>query len=334
MSVIDVSKALRHVHNQLDVEKQWLRATSGLAPMTHLQRAQVWADLSSHTLSMDAQKAPVVLSQYKALYKAALKTVDAQLHVHSGDGEGVCDGAVWEMLEEYKDALELFKMEAVTMQHEIGEGGERVVRVVSGGGGSAEGLKKVVEKVMWEHTRNLTKTIEDLIHGFLLKQDKIEIGIEKILPTLESFNKGNLEVSSDVLTKYYASTLELQGKMNKLQDIVISSTSKQVEDFKKFDDYIKSTMGAFQNVTQFDSKLGGLLTDMAAIKTKMVDLDSLLEKINPEKISAKWARIETGAMEKIQHSIDNAASAAATAKESARQAAVSAQRAANKAGGP
>ena len=141
-----MSKALRHVHNQLDVEKQWVRAIGGLAPMTHLQRAQVWADLSSHTLIMDAQRAPVVLSQYKALYKAALKEIDAR----RGGGGGVCDeseGAVWDMLKEYKKALEAFKLLALTIQDT--SSGRQVVDMGNNAGNpiSTELMKIVMEKL-------------------------------------------------------------------------------------------------------------------------------------------------------------------------------------------
>jgi hypothetical protein len=76
MSVRDVSNALKHVHNNLDVDTQWRRARSGLAEMTDLERAQVWTVLSSLTLILDEKTAPVIFSQYKALYKAAMKSVE------------------------------------------------------------------------------------------------------------------------------------------------------------------------------------------------------------------------------------------------------------------
>jgi hypothetical protein len=76
MSVQEVFNALRHVHGNLDTDKQWQRARDGLTHMTKLKRAQVWISLSSHTLTMDSPTAPVILSQYKALYKAALKSLE------------------------------------------------------------------------------------------------------------------------------------------------------------------------------------------------------------------------------------------------------------------
>ena len=73
MSIQHVSNALKHVHGNLDVENQWTRARVGLENMTELEKAQVWTILSSHTLTMEQQKAAVVLSQYRTLYKAAIK---------------------------------------------------------------------------------------------------------------------------------------------------------------------------------------------------------------------------------------------------------------------
>jgi hypothetical protein len=319
MSVVDVSKALRHVHNQLDVEKQWVRAIGGLAPMTHLQRAQVWADLSSHTLSMDAQRAPVVLSQYKALYKAALKEIDAR----RGGGGGVCDeseGAVWDMLKEYKKALETFKLLALTIQDT--SSGRQVVDMGNNAGNpiSTELMKNVMEKL-----EALAIRVTQLQDGNLSIAQLIldhQASISAIKSKLEAVAAQTEE------------SVKVQETMNQLQGMVESSSAKQTEHFKIIDDYMKSKEGAYQNVTQFESRLDGLLTDMVAIKTKMVDLDELLEQINPKTIIEKWTRLQTNAMQKIQESINSAAGAAATAKDCARQASIAAQRAERKAGPP
>lgn len=73
--VHNVVKAIRHVHDNIDVDSQWSRAESGMRDLNTLERAQVWNVLSSSTLDIDPRHAPVVLSQYKALYKALLKMV-------------------------------------------------------------------------------------------------------------------------------------------------------------------------------------------------------------------------------------------------------------------
>jgi hypothetical protein len=119
MSVQEMSNALRHVHNNLDIDRQWLRAKDGLALMTELERAQVWTALSSHTLTMDAQRAPVVLSQYRTLYKAALRnsradsiecpcTGSAPLVLNSTSNSRADEGLL-ETLENYRETLSNYR---------------------------------------------------------------------------------------------------------------------------------------------------------------------------------------------------------------------------------
>jgi FtsZ-binding cell division protein ZapB len=286
MSVIDVSKALRHVHNQLDVEKQWLRAISGLAPMTHLQRAQVWADLSSHTLGMDAQKAPVVLSQYKALYKAALKTVDAQLHAHSGGGEGTCDGAVWEMLEEYKEALELFKMEAVTMQHEIGEGGERVVKVVSGGGRSAEDIKKVVENVITEQLKALRVLIE---------------------ARLDSLTSGKLGIDAGTSDQFKTCLDAVNGLETRMKELATKVESVALSHARQesVEGLLDTARSALNQVVMYEGKMKTATDNIAAIQTDLTGLHKKVDSLNPSAYATDIITKSSKASEALQQINNN-----------------------------
>ena len=62
----EACRALQHVHNKVDTEAQWSRAVGCLQTMTDLQIALAWQTLSTGT-------DPVALSQYKMLFKRALR---------------------------------------------------------------------------------------------------------------------------------------------------------------------------------------------------------------------------------------------------------------------
>ena len=62
----EACRALQHVHNKVDTEQQWSRAVGCLQAMTDLQIALAWQALSSGA-------DPVALSQYKMLFKRALR---------------------------------------------------------------------------------------------------------------------------------------------------------------------------------------------------------------------------------------------------------------------
>jgi hypothetical protein len=271
MSVADVSKALQHVHNRLDVEKQWLRATGGLAPMTPLQRAQVWADLSSHTLSMDAQKAPVVFSQYKALYKAACKVVDARM------SEGGCEtpGAeVWDMLKEYRRVLEVFKEVAVTTEEAHAGTSTRVVNVSSGGGVSAEDIKGVVTRALAEELKALNLLIEakldslplgklgvdaadqiktclDAVKGLEIKMTELATNVEQKLkpPT------GTLETNTTLDGRLES----IQADVNKIKDELSKSSYKALQD--KWDPREKKAMEDLATLNDCVQKSKGLFDE-------------------------------------------------------------------------
>ena len=269
MSVADVSKALQHVHNRLDVEKQWLRATGGLAPMTSLQRAQVWADLSSHTLSMDAQKAPVVFSQYKALYKAACKVVDARM------SEGGCEtpGAeVWDMLKEYRRVLEVFKEVAVTTEEAHAGSSTRVVNVSSGGGVSAEDIKEVVMRALAEELKALNLLIEAKLDSLPLGKLGVDAAdqIKTCLDAVKSLEIKMTEIATNVEQKLKppTGTLEtnttldgrlesIQADVNKIKDELSKSSYKALQD--KWDPREKKAMEDLAALNDCVQKSKGLV---------------------------------------------------------------------------
>ena len=366
MSVIDVSKALQHVHNQLEVEKQWLRAIRGLAPMTHLQRAQVWADLSSHTLSIDTQRAPVVLSQYKALYKAALKAVDV-LRKESEGGYDTSGTEVWDLLKEYRRVLEVFKAASLMTEEVLDEGSVRVARVSPGGDVSVDGIKNAVGKEMAALTQNLTMTIEKLVERFLTGQETLEREVHEILLKTQIQSTGQLEVNvstNDALKKYHTETIKLQERMESLTNTVktmmelqtnqlqgiqnrleLSTTaaSKVVElnsgfeglsakvdalntEISDFRTLFESTKEAFKSVTTFDSRLGEMSKDVSGIHTKLDELSKIVSMVDPHAISKTWNERHTKALEEIQAFKNKAREDIDKAVQDARKAATAARK--------
>jgi hypothetical protein len=295
MSVADVSKALQHVHNRLDVEKQWLRATGGLAPMTSLQRAQVWADLSSHTLSMDAQKAPVVFSQYKTLYKAACKVVDARR------SEGGCEtpGAeVWDMLKEYRRVLEVFKEVAVTTEEAHDRGSTRVVNV-SSGGVSAEDIKGVVTRALAEELKALNLLIEAKLDSLPL--GKLGVDAADQIKTCLDAVKGLETRMSELATKVESVALS-HARQESLQALLDTARS------------------ALNQVVMYEGRMKTATDDIASIRTDIEGLHVKLSEINPERILKEWNDRRMTILHELQDYRDTAKKDAATTSESAKQA--------------
>jgi len=99
--------ALRHVFNTLDTQKQWKRAVDALRSMTELERAQAWKLFSADNLKLESSAALIVHSQYKALFKAAVREaaksenfIDVPLHCDTDD--------TTELLREYRARLDEF----------------------------------------------------------------------------------------------------------------------------------------------------------------------------------------------------------------------------------
>lgn len=166
MSVRDVSNALKHVHNSIDVDTQWHRATDGLARMSDLERAQVWASLSSHTLSMDERTAPVAFSQLKTLYKAALKKGVKKDELPQQCCGGCSTGPVemhanddsLKLLNEYKQCLETYQGFLTPLVDLRREGRDQIVMIVQeviGNSALLADMKKQIQDT-------LDKTVKDL----------------------------------------------------------------------------------------------------------------------------------------------------------------------------
>jgi len=77
------SKALQHVHNGTDTENQWRRAVQCFRTMDELRVALAWQRLSAPlqtrvTLMSTPQQTRITLSQYKMLFKCALRAAERE----------------------------------------------------------------------------------------------------------------------------------------------------------------------------------------------------------------------------------------------------------------
>jgi hypothetical protein len=240
MSVRDVSSALKHVHNNLDVDTQWQRARSGLAEMTDLERAQVWTALSSLTLSLDDKTTPVVFSQYKALYKAAMKSVvgktevlqcccvgregdNVMYHKETGfDGKehpgGIeykdqergsalyCDRATIEMLDKYEKLLEKYQFSIDSFQGMQREGENQLILSVQ---------QIINQSDLWGEMKKqikdtLDKGLEDLIEEF----NTSEIKTALVSIQADKANESSLTNISDTLTAMHSRIDILTSKLD------------------------------------------------------------------------------------------------------------------------
>jgi len=134
--------------------------------MTELEKAQVWTALSEHTLSMDERKAPVVFSQYRTLYKAALKSgvkeEEPTLCVVGGMGVGVGyqDTSATKLLEEYKECLERYQSIITPIVDMRREGKDQIVLIVQeliSNSTLLTDMKKQIKETINTATKDLAK---------------------------------------------------------------------------------------------------------------------------------------------------------------------------------
>ena len=93
----------------METEKQWKRAVVALKEASELDRATAWKLFSSDTLEKDSSVAIIMLSQYKALFKNALKEALKSDIVHvpcTQCSDNVRDTDAFDLLKEYKDELQ------------------------------------------------------------------------------------------------------------------------------------------------------------------------------------------------------------------------------------
>ena len=97
--------ALRHVHHLREPERQWIRAVTALKSMTELEKVHAWQLFSSDNLKLEAPSAVIMHSQYKMLFKAAVREArpedETECCSHNSNSVDLV-----ELLEKYRIRLE------------------------------------------------------------------------------------------------------------------------------------------------------------------------------------------------------------------------------------
>ncbi len=256
MSVRDVSNALRHVHNNLDVDTQWRRAKSGLAEMTDLERVQVWTALSSHTLSMDEKTAPVVFSQYKTLYKAALKKTPDTCQVKLHESE---DATV--MLDEYKQCLEKYQGFLTPLVDIRRDGKDQIiinVNEVIGNSTLLTDMKKQIQDT-------LDKAIKDLAS---------EADITQLKATLASIKAEKAEESSVVKISETLAAIQTKLEMltSKLGNSTLGALAEQVNNGATRIGAVETSHEKLRaSIDQLSVSLGKNTTEIKALQSDLAE---------------------------------------------------------------
>ena len=219
MNILAVSNALQHVHNNLDVENQWRRARVGLANMTDLERAQVWKALSSQTLTLEQHKAAVVFSQYKTLYKAALKNGATETMTCCA-ARGTDDAMA--VLKEYRDQLLIYYqfMQSFQIKETDESNTELIVEVnkVINNAALMVDVKTEIKTILEAAVGNLAKTVD--LKPVIEKEDQILTKLELLVQGHET----QTEIKNEIQTQIAAVNTLIAGDMQGL--------NQQVNDLK------------------------------------------------------------------------------------------------------
>ena len=219
MNILAVSNALQHVHNNLDVENQWRRARVGLANMTDLERAQLWKALSSQTLTLEQHKAAVVFSQYKTLYKAALKNGATETMTCCA-ARGTDDAMA--VLKEYRDQLLIYYqfMQSFQIKETDESNTELIVEVnkVINNAALMVDVKTEIKTILEAAVGNMDKTVD--LKPVIEKEDQILTKLELLVQGHET----QTEIKNEIQTQIAAVNTLIAGDMQGL--------NQQVNDLK------------------------------------------------------------------------------------------------------
>jgi hypothetical protein len=289
MSVLDVSNALRHVHNNLEIETQWKRATDGLKRMDALQRAQVWTTLSSHTLNMEQPRAMVVFSQYKALFKAALKSDDEE--TQSQCCECKCDGSQPTGGDNQQLMLDI--KEVIKKSEFMGE-----VRI------KFENILDEYREKLQEYHMFLTAlktTVDRDGDANLILEIKNIINSSQLLVDMKAQIRAILEASTRDTAKN-AAIQQMISKQDQLQTLVAKDTDMA---------QLKAALISVQAEKASESSVAKMSEILATMQTK---LDILTSKLGNSTLGALAQQVNDGAIrigametshDKLRESIDN-----------------------------
>ncbi len=97
-------RAFQNIIHGFDTEQQWQRALYAVREMDVLEKILLWISLSRSTLDLPATERVVVLSQYKVLYKNALKETDLKIDAGIPQSQREARDLV-HLVKKYHDAL-------------------------------------------------------------------------------------------------------------------------------------------------------------------------------------------------------------------------------------
>jgi chromosome segregation ATPase len=309
MNILEVSNALKHVHNNLDAGNQWIRAGLGLAAMSELERAQVWKTLSSHTLALDQPKAAVVLSQYRTLYKAALKRwTTPQTEQNHTDAVVRVDENAEEVLTEYKGVVQRYS-DLVNKITRSGDSSDEAVIV----------LRHVLDDTLL--VDHLKAGVADALKEIVLKQDEILKTQNEMKATLQDINEktGIGKIGNLILDD---KTLRRQPSLRDIHD-KISGLSGDIARLESETKALQTALSAFpKDISEFQQKLHTLDT-ATSFQEEMKRFEKLLKQGPYNQQFLQWkshfAEFESE-MEKMTSTVKRLASEAAKDADAANTA--------------
>ena len=243
---MEVSKALRHVYNNVDTDNQWSRAITCLRAMSHLQVAQAWKEIAHSCQHGD--NPVIVLSQYKMLFKRALKEAEPHIPTASID-----DAVV--LLRQYHQAL--ISLRAFISIHEqtrnqtaYNESNEYVIPVDEGGTPSPRTVQE----------------IKSVLRGFETKITEMTARSLKAIINIETAHTAITETITRTETKLIATDAQiLQFKTD-----MTASLARVVEAMHAQATRSQEILGPLKNeIQQSDARFNQLDTRLNEIHTEM-----------------------------------------------------------------
>ena len=108
--MMEVVKALNHVHSNVDAENQWNRAVNAIGKLTNLEKAKAWIEFSEPVVRMEYSKAIVAHSQRRELFERCVAE-SSFLHseIDNAQSSTIAESLLKETTDELKKCRDLLK---------------------------------------------------------------------------------------------------------------------------------------------------------------------------------------------------------------------------------